>query len=93
MTEIFINYSSSEGRVVEASIEKKGNCKAFAYTLKCTIEKRGQQIHHKKSISAAEFIALQANKIKNLAELFSIRMCTIQDGLYMIVDFYPQVPD
>ena len=38
VTEIFIDYTSPEGRVVEASIEKKGSNQAFAYTLKYVIE-------------------------------------------------------
>ena len=56
--ETFINYrtSESEGKVKEASIEKKGNNQAFAYTLKVTLEKNKQQITKKRSISAYEYI-------------------------------------
>lgn len=39
VSETFINYRTTEGKVVEASIEKKGNNNAFAYTLKVTLEK------------------------------------------------------
>ena len=38
VTEIFINYSTTEGRVIEASIEKKGSNQAYAYTLKYVVE-------------------------------------------------------
>ena len=40
VSETFINFRSNEGRVVEASIEKKGSNLAFVYTLKVTIEHR-----------------------------------------------------
>jgi len=39
--ETFINYKTSEGRVLESSIEKKGANKAFTYTHKITIERNG----------------------------------------------------
>lgn len=90
---MFINYSTSEGRVIEASIEKKGSNQAFAYTLKFVIEKNKTQISKKKSISAAEFITLKANKIPNLAELNCVRMCTMESDLYMIIDYYHEVPN
>ena len=56
ISETFINYRTNEGRVVEASIEKKGNNQAFAYTLKVTLEKNKQSITKKRSISAYEYI-------------------------------------
>lgn len=37
--ETFIKYNSSEGNTLEASIEKRGNNLAYAYTLKTLIEK------------------------------------------------------
>jgi hypothetical protein len=39
VTETFIKYSSSEGKVINASIEKKGSNLSYAYTLKSTIQK------------------------------------------------------
>ena len=56
VTEIFINYSTSEGKVMEASVEKKGSNQAFAYTLKLTIERNKTLVHKKRSISASEFV-------------------------------------
>ena len=93
VTEIFINYSTSEGRVVEASIEKKGHNMAYAYTLKLTVEKNKTLINKKRSISASEFIALKANKLPNVEELISNRICTMEGELYMIIDYYPDVKD
>ena len=93
VTEIFINYSTSEGKVTEASIEKKGSNQAFAYTLKLTIERNKTLIHKKRSISASEFVALKANKKQRLAELNCSRMCTMEGELYMIIDYYPDVED
>ena len=53
VAETFINFRTTEGKVVEASIEKKGSNQAFAYTLKVTIEKNKTLIHKKRSISAS----------------------------------------
>ena len=41
--ETFINYSSSEGKVIESSVEKRGSNLAFTYTHKVTLEKHGQR--------------------------------------------------
>ena len=41
--ETFINYSSSEGKVIESSVEKRGSNLAFTYTHKMTLEKHGQR--------------------------------------------------
>lgn len=89
--ETFINYSTSEGRVVEASIEKKGNNNAYAYTLKVVLEKKGSHITKKKSISASEYIELKQSCKKDVPSLHSNRLCTIDRGLYMIIDYYPNV--
>lgn len=37
VSETFINFRTQEGKLLEASIEKKGHNQAFAYTLKMTI--------------------------------------------------------
>ena len=93
VTEIFISYSSQEGKVIEASIEKKGSNQAFAYTLKVTVERNKTLINKKRSISASEFIALKANKLKEVKELTCQRICTMEGELYMIIDYYPEVKD
>jgi len=72
---------------------RKGGNKAFAYTLKFTVEKNETQIHKKRSISASEFVALKANKVQHLAELNSSRICTMEKDIYMIIDYYPEVQD
>ena len=56
VTETFINFRTSEGKVMEASVEKKGHDQAFAYTLKVALEKRKTVINKRKKISAAEYI-------------------------------------
>ena len=91
VTETFINYKSREGKVKEASIEKKGQNMAFAYTLKITIEKNQSTIHKKRSISASEYVELKQGKIPGMDELICHRLCTMEGTLYMIIDYYPQV--
>jgi hypothetical protein len=77
VNETFINYRTQEGKVVEASIEKKGNNMAFAYTFKVTLEKKGMHINKKRSISASEYIELKMNKRPELQELIYQRICTM----------------
>lgn len=91
VSETFINFKTNEGRVVEASIEKKGSNLAFAYTLKVTIEHKSTLINKKRCISASEYIDLKQNKLPDMEELNCQRICTMENGLYMIIDFYPQV--
>ena len=91
VSETFINFRSNEGRVVEASIEKKGSNLAFAYTLKVTIEHRQTLINKKRCISASEYIELKQNKLPGMEELNCQRICTMENGLYMIIDYYPNV--
>ena len=74
-----------------ASIEKKGRNQAFAYTLKYTLEKNKTEIAKRRSISAAEFINLKQYKIKEMNTLIYHRICTMKNGLYMIIDYYPHV--
>lgn len=69
VSEIFINFRTNEGKVVEASIEKKGHNMAFAYTLKVTLEKNKQLIQKKRSISAYEYIDLKSQRLSGFAEL------------------------
>lgn len=91
VSETFINYRTTEGKVVEASIEKKGSNLAFAYTLKITLEKNKAIIHKKRSISASEYVELKQNKITSMVEVRCQRICTMEGGLYMIIDYYPLV--
>ena len=91
VSETFINFRSNEGRIVEASIEKKGSNLAFAYTLKVTIEHRQTNINKKRCISASEYIELKQNKLPGMEELNCQRICTMENGLYMIIDYYPNV--
>ena len=91
VTETFIKYSSSEGKVINASIEKKGSNLSYAYTLKSTIQKGDQKVMKKRVISASEYIELQQNKLKDMNTLQCNRVCTIDNGVYMIMDYYPKV--
>ena len=91
ISETFINYRTNEGRVVEASIEKKGNNQAFAYTLKVTLEKNKQSITKKRSISAYEYIDYKQQAIPGMKQLKAQRICTMQDGLYMVIDYFPGI--
>ena len=59
VSETFINFLSNEGRVVEASVEKKGSSQTFAYTLKVTIEHKQELINKKRCISASEYVDLR----------------------------------
>ena len=91
ISETFIKYSSSEGKVIHASIEKKGSNLSYAYTLKTTIQKGDQKVMKKKVISASEYIELMQNKIPEMSTLSCNRVCTIDQGIYMIIDYYPKV--
>ena len=91
ITETFIRYSSNEGKLIHASIEKKGSNLSYAYTLKTTIQKGDQKVQKKKVISASEYIELMQNKIPETKTLKVNRVCTIDQGLYMIIDYYPKV--
>ena len=91
VTETFISFRTSEGKVIEASVEKKGHNQAFAYTLKVALEKRKTVINKRKKISAAEYIELKQDKLPGVEELNCQRICTMEEGLYMIIDYYPRV--
>ena len=91
VTETFINFRINEGKVIEASIEKKGSNQAFAYTLKFSIQKNRTIVNKRKSISASEYIDLKQQKLPGVAELNCNRICTLENELYMIIDWYPKV--
>ena len=69
VTETFINFKTSEGKVIEASVEKKGHDQAFAYTLKVALEKRKTIINKRKKISAAEYIELKQDRLQGVEDL------------------------
>lgn len=69
VTETFINFKTSEGKVIEASVEKKGHDQAFAYTLKVALEKRKTIINKRKKISAAEYIELKQDRLPGVEDL------------------------
>ena len=53
-------FPSKDGRkVLAASIQKKGNNKAYTYTHKLDLEVAGQPLQRKRAITAAEFIELE----------------------------------
>ena len=78
-------------RVIEASVEKKGNNKAFTYTHKLELEKAGQKMLQKRAISAAEYIDIETNRRDDMKTLRSTRICTMDQCMYMIIDWYDQV--
>jgi len=61
--ETFIGCTTSEGKVIESSVEKKGNNRAFTYTHKILIERNGQKMQKKRSISASEYVELEQSKV------------------------------
>ena len=89
--ETYIKYSTTEGKVIEASVEKRGSNLAFTYTHKMTLEKHGQRYQKKKAISAADYIDLEQTKLPEMRTLVATRLVTIDQGLYIIIDYYPEV--
>ena len=89
--ETFIKYNTSEGKVIDSSVEKRGNNLAFTYTHKMTIEKHGRRYQKKKAISAADYIDLEQAKLPEMKELSATRLVTIDKDLYIIIDYYPEV--
>lgn len=53
---------------------------------------KGQTISKKRSISAAEYVELEGTKLNDVKPLKSTRVTTIDKGLYMIFDWYENVP-
>ena len=70
------------------SVEKKGSKNHFTYTLKLTLEKNKQNVLKKKSISAAEYIQFKSQQREGTKTLKSKRCSIIDDGVYIIVDYY-----
>ena len=91
MIETYIKYHTSEGKVIESSVEKRGSNLTFTYTHKMTLEKHGQRYQKKKAISAADYIDLEQTKLPEMKTLVATRLVTIDQGLYIIIDYYPEV--
>ena len=89
--ETFIKYNSTEGKVCESSVEKRGSNLAFTYVHKMTLEKHGQRYQKKRAISAADYIELEQSKLPEMKTLVATRLVTIDQGLYIIIDYYPEV--
>ena len=45
----------------------------------------------KRSISAAEYIELEQNRREDMKKLVSTRLCSIDEGIYMVIDYYGEV--
>lgn len=88
ISETFIDFSSPEGSVISCSVEKKGSHHSFTYTHKMTVLKNGQKILKKKNISASEYISYKSQCKTGYLTLKSKRLCIIDNGIYIIVDYY-----
>lgn len=88
LSETFIDYQTAEGEVLSSSVEKKGNKNSYTYTLKLLIKKKGQKVLKKKSISASEYIQHKSQIKAGTKTLRSKRVCIIDDGIYLIIDYY-----
>lgn len=89
ITEIFIDEKHFEGdEVLECSVQKKGSQSRFSYTHKLTILKNGQKLEKKRVISAAEYLNYQSRMKKDTKPLRSKRLCIIDDGVYIIVNYF-----
>lgn len=47
----------------------------------------------KRSISAAEYVEMESQRRTDIKPLHSTRLCTIDEGIYMIIDWYENVPE
>lgn len=88
VSETFIDFVSNEGEVLACSVEKKGNKNSFTYTHKLALLKQNQKILKKKNISAAEYIAYKSQKKKDTSTMRSKRICVIDNGIYVIIDYF-----
>ena len=91
ISETFIDHRSSEGEVISCSVEKKGYLNQFTYTQKVNLLVKGQRLLKKKNISAAEYIQAKSQIKKESKTLKSKRLCIISDGVYVIVDYFPEI--
>ena len=90
ISETFIDFKTNEGDVIQCSVEKKGSKNSYTYTHKLTVMKNGQRLLKKKNISASEYIQYKSQIKKGTTQLRSKRVCIIDNGMYIIVDYFPQ---
>jgi hypothetical protein len=91
VTEFLIDYKSEEGEVIRSSVEKRGSKNSFTYTLNVKLRKKGQVVEKKKSISPTEYIAYKPMISKGTVPLRSKRVCIIDNGVYIIINFFQEV--
>ncbi len=48
-------------------------------------------MHRKRCISAAEYVEMESQRHADIKPLKSTRLCTIDEGIYMIIDWYENV--
>ena len=48
-------------------------------------------MNRKRCISAAEYVEMESQRRNDIKPLVATRLCTIDDGIYMIIDWYEQV--
>jgi hypothetical protein len=81
----------SDRSVKECTVEKRGANRCFTYTHKRTIKNGNEVQLKKKCISAAEYIQISDNLDPTRDQLASKRVCIIEDGIYMVFDFYEKI--
>ena len=89
--ETFIDYKTREGSVISSSVEKKGSKNHFTYTLKINLIVNNQHVNKKRSISAGEYIQYMSNIKKGTKTLRVKRICLIDNSVYILVDYYPDI--
>merc|ERR1711957_222237 len=89
--ETFIDYKTREGSVISSSVEKKGARNHFTYTLKINLIVNNQKVLKKRNISAAEYIQYMSNIKKGSKTLRVKRICLIDNAVYILVDYYPDI--
>ena len=90
ISETCIEAKSSEGEVISCSVEKKGGRSHFTYTHKLMIKIKGQTLLKKRNIAASEYIQAKSAIKKGTKTLRTKRVCIISDGIYAIVDYFPE---
>lgn len=89
--ETFIDYKTHEGDVISSSVEKKGAKNHFTYTHKVNLIVNKQKVVKKRNISAAEYIQFMSNIKKGTQTIRVKRMCLIDNAIYIMVDYYPEI--
>ena len=88
VTEFLIDYKTTEGEVIRSSVEKRGSKASFTYTLNVKLQKKGQIVQKKKSISPHEYIGYKSMIQKGTVPLKSKRVCIIDNGVYIIINYF-----